>query len=239
MRPWLRITMLCVAGCFAGPAAATLQQRETIAIDGDTAELRVYPLAAWVEQHPGVIPDEIYSTNRFRGYVGHWMLVDGRLELARIDVMFNGPSKRMWMLVCTDLEFENCKKTRTSMPMFEDRDILPTLFPGHTRVVADWYSGTLVIERGPSAEFVGYADTSLTERCTLVFIDHGRETKRYDFDARQFDRYRLARFRQYQLTPEYAQKMRELAGRGWEKADAEENLYGDELQAYISLAPDS
>jgi hypothetical protein len=236
MESWLAKSLLCVAVLFAADASATLQQHDTIAIGDKTAELRVYPLASWIALHPDAIPDEVYATNRMRGYVAHWMLVDGRLELARVDVEFVGPTKLLRLWTATDIEEEGTYAI-SDVPTFVDRDVMPTMFPGQARVVADWYSGTLVIQQGRLTDDVGYANSMLYERYTLVIIERGRETKRLPLDAAGYDRYRVARFKRFQQTPAYDAAIRELADLSWSEPDAIAAVYADRLEDYISLDP--
>jgi hypothetical protein len=122
-------------------------------------------------------------------------------------------------------------------PLFVDRDVQSTLFPGRARVMADWYSGTLVIPQGAMLDTRGFADSVLYARYLLVIVQQGREVQRLRLDAMQYDAYRQARFRRYQQTPAYAAAMRELAEYGWEADDAMANVYGDRLEAYLSLEP--
>jgi hypothetical protein len=185
------------------------------------------------------------------------MLVDGRLELVHVDVAFNGPPVA-WAVMPTApvesnagedpllsiVEMATVTTTRppanvasVAIPASIDRDVRATLFPGRARVVADWYSGTLVILQAAMVDAMGFAGSALHARYLLVIVEQGREVKRLRLDALEFDAYRQARFRRYQQTAAYAAAMRELADYGWTADDAVANVYGDRLEEYISLEP--
>lgn len=241
------LAAMLIAGLLSPCASATIQERDTIAIDGKVEVMDVYPLEPWLVRHPGALPESgIWSTNRFRGYAAHWILLGGRLELARVNEEFAGP--RVPVEAATlkpdtqdgepgaPLTPADTESVEISIPV--DRDVLPILFPGRARVIADWYSGTLVIPQGATLHAAaGFAGTRLHAHYLLVIIEQGREVKRVRLDGMQYDAYRRARFRRYQQTPQYAAAMRELAEHGWSAADATANVYGDRLEEYISLEP--
>lgn len=86
------------------------------------------------------------STALWRGYVGHWEIIDGRLYLVELHGTLEDGSEAT----------------------------LETVFPGFPdRVFAHWYSGTIRIPQGRRLEYVhmGYASTH--ERDLLVDIERG------------------------------------------------------------------
>ena len=85
-------------------------------------------------------------TALWRGYIGTWDIVDGRLYLTAIDVM---PGSR----VTANLE---------------------AVFPGYPdRVFAHWYSGTLRVPQGSVLKYVHMGHQSTFESDMLIDVEQG------------------------------------------------------------------
>jgi hypothetical protein len=124
----------------------TAQFPERIRIDGTQHAMCETPLGTYFTlggTGPSLAPT---STALWRGYVGTWEILDGRLYLVDIDA-----------------------RTRDGRPA-----TLVDFFPGFPdRVFAHWYSGTLRIPQGKLLRYIHAGFASRTERDLLIEIADG------------------------------------------------------------------
>ena len=95
----------------------TLQIAEKLTYNGKKYGLHTEPLKSYLYKHPIERLNRtqtIFSTNCWRGYVGHWAIEDDKLFLVELD--------------CLELPRRNA---------------LDKLFPGQKKVFAEWFSGTI------------------------------------------------------------------------------------------------
>lgn len=189
----LRALMVFVLVAYASAAVATAQVPDFIVLDGQKERLHTNPLAAYLADHPGVLPkSDSMSTANWRGYVATWQVVDDRLLLDKVEVRFSNPD------------------TSEDAPGTINRNVISSLFPEGGEIMATWYSGALVIPRGEIVNYVhmGYASTH--ERYTILKVRSGQITERLDLDAEGFEAYKRAQFKAYKRTADYAALVREL-----------------------------
>ena len=95
----------------------TRQIAEKLTYNGQKYEMHTKPLSPYLYEHPIELfgRTHIESTGCWRGYVGHWVIEDGRLYLVELD------------------DFD----------VFRPGHILGDLFPGQEKVFAEWFSGTI------------------------------------------------------------------------------------------------
>ena len=95
----------------------TLQIREKLTYNGEVYEMFDEPLRSYLYKYDIERLNRtqtIFSTNCWRGYVGHWAIEDDKLYLVELDY------------------FE-----------FSPRIGLENLFPGKQKVFAEWFSGSI------------------------------------------------------------------------------------------------
>ena len=124
----------------------TAQIAEVLIYEGESLSMCSNPLEEYFSR--GGIRPEFRSTSTalWRGYVGTWEVVDGRLYLIKLD---------------GELE--------------DDRGVdLSLVFPEFpTRVFAHWYSGKIRIPQGKRIEYVHMGYGSTYEKDILVDIENG------------------------------------------------------------------
>ena len=124
----------------------TAQIPETLLYEGERLSMCSEPLAdffAFGGVNPGF---QAPSTSLWRGYVGEWEIIEGRLYL----IGLNGTLKD------------------------GSRATLATLFPDFPhRVFAHWYSGTIRVPQGMMLKYVHMAYASTYERDFLLTIEMG------------------------------------------------------------------
>jgi hypothetical protein len=121
------------------------------------------------------------------------------------------------------------------------RDVRDQLFPGRSEVVADWYTGTMIIPKGKIVDYVHMGYGSTYERYTVIWIRHGDVTRQLDLRANQFMALRKQRFKAYQQTPEYQKQFTESLQQreGGTAAEIEDFLFEFDAERYLSIDPDA
>ena len=124
----------------------TAQFAETLILEGQTVAMCSQPLDSYFD-FGGIEPDFAETcTALWRGYIGTWEILDGRLYL----IALRGT-------------------LRTGEPAS-----LATIFPEYPeRVFAHWYSGILRIPQGALLEYVHAGFGSIYEQDLLIDVENG------------------------------------------------------------------
>lgn len=128
----------------------TAQIPETLQYEGQTLSMCSNPLNDYFALAGKKPPFAFTCTALWRGYVGQWEIVDGRLYLVGL-----------------------------SGELMDGSEVsLATLFPEFPdRVFAHWYSGTLRIPQGKQLEYVHMGYGSRFEQDLLIQLDRGVVTQ--------------------------------------------------------------
>lgn len=122
----------------------TAQVAENLISEGNTFLLCTEPLQAWFKQTDNH-PKFLFCTACWRGYVGTWKIIDGRLSLSRLE------------------EFEDATK-----------DLLVSLFPDSAGdVFADWFTGELRCPIGKMLSYVHRGYDSRYEQDWFINLKDG------------------------------------------------------------------
>lgn len=232
----------------AGAARGTAQEPDILIVDGKVEYLNTNPLADWLALNPKALPgsDEISSSN-WRGYIATWEVAGGKLWLRRVDVMrAQGTVKRTVSVMTFDKNgklVEGAPKEE-EMTNYVRHDVRSEMFPNRGDVVADWYSGTLIVPKGEVVNYVHMGYGSTFERYTVIWVRRGEVTRQLDLRADQFMELRKQRFKAYQQTDEYKQQLAQTVKQfGGEKAkdvaQAEDFLFEFYAERYLSIDPDA
>jgi hypothetical protein len=187
-------------------AHATAQAPDQIIIDGRTERLHTSPLSSYLEANPKALPEPTFiSSGNWRGYIATWEVRESDLILKKIEIE-------------DSVEPDEERKIR---------DVLPTVFPGKSAVLATWYSGVLVIPKGDQVHYVHLSYGSTYERYTILVVKDGKITRRQDLQQEEFERYRERSFAEYKKTPEYLAEFKDMTeGKdAWSEKDAEAFLF--------------
>src|SRR3546814_1093914 len=133
-RPLLT-TRVALAARFPAMALATSQIPARIRIDGQDYALNTNPLPPRLFASGWLPPKEaMVSSANWRGYTASWEIADGRLVLRDATILVAGEEAGD----------------------YTPESILGDLFPStEAPVVADWYSGALIIQDGEARKSVG------------------------------------------------------------------------------------
>jgi hypothetical protein len=192
------ISILLLSLClFVSPEVnATRQAKDVIVVDGKAQPLffNSYPLTPYLAKHPDAIPfTGLVNSGNQNGYVATWEVLGKKLFLKKVDVPFEDsdakPDQGKWVA----------------------KNILKQMFPDSKHhVLADWYSGALVLPKGNGSSYVEMGYESTYERYLIFIIKSGVVSERHDFSAQEFEKYRHQRFDIYKRSAEYAAKVETL-----------------------------
>lgn len=178
------ILLFVLSGWFS-LAHATAQAPDVILIDGKEYSLNTNPLDRYLDKLGDKAPRfEAPHTALWRGYVATWELAQGKLYLRKVEGhrdLGNGADDAGKLNV----------------------DGMKELFPDKSDVVADWYTGTLIIPNGEQVEYVHMGYGSTYAKYIVVSIKDGIETERHNLSLEEFERFRDERFARYKQTDAY------------------------------------
>lgn len=196
----VRAALLMFALSIPAVAGATAQQGDEITIDGKVLFLNTDPLTPLLAERDWSPPEgaSISSAN-WRGYLAHWAIDDG--ELVLVDATIG--------------RWQGDEQVRES--------IRESLFPGVRRVVAEWYTGTLIVPDGKLVDYVHMGYGSTYDHYQVLTIAEGRVVRHLSLTAEQFDALKQERFAAFVDTEEFAAIWRKL-GEGDSPLDEERRL---------------
>lgn len=210
---WVLCLLLSTLPALAG---ATAQIPDTIEIDGKDLPLNTNPLSAQLQARGWRPPDDAsQSTANWRGYVARWRIDGDALVLVDATIDVRGSKD--------DVAYE----PRT-------RSIKAELFPGQTRVVADWYSGMLIIPDGELTRYVHMGYGSSYDHYQLVRVKDGKVVEHLAMDEAAFEAYKSKAFKAFRETPGFRSELKETMSKGMTEAQAIDFLQSFNAEAYLS-----
>jgi len=195
----------------AGPAMATAQIPDAIVVDGKEYSLNTNPLDPYLRGLGDAAPKfEATSSALWRGYVAGWELKDGKLFLRSISVP----------------RYDREGGERKPVEMLRE------VFPGDGEVVADWYSGALIIPDGRMVEYVHMGYGSTYERYIVALVRKGVETKRLRLSEQEFRQYRDTQFWKFKASDAYRAMVAEMKARQ-SGDEAEYSMSDEQIDRFI------
>jgi hypothetical protein len=184
----LRAIALVFLLLLAPLTSATPQTPDSIILDGLRVPLLVDPLSIYLAVHPDTLPQslsELYVSSNSRGYVSTWKISKNRLVLRKIEVL------------------HAASPSTEEDPSFYWQNVVGEIFQGTNPVVANWYSGALVIPRGKLLQRDRMHTNSIYERYAVVSIRNGQVIRRVDFDKDEFEAFKTFRFNAFKQTAKF------------------------------------
>lgn len=124
----------------------TAQLAETLHYQGEDMEMCANPLCDYFAMGGFNPRFASYSTDLWRGYVGRWEIIDGRLYLVELHGTLEDGTEAS----------------------------VTTIFPDSPhRAFAHWYSGTIRVPQGKELEYVHRGYDSIFERDLLLDVERG------------------------------------------------------------------
>ncbi|MFC3716581.1 hypothetical protein ACFONC_10485 [Luteimonas soli] len=190
----LIIAILALSTMFPSMALATAQIPDRILIDGQDYALNTNPLTPRLVASGWLPPKEaMVSSANWRGYTASWEIADGKLVLRDATILVAGEEPGD----------------------YTPKSILGDLFPSAAApVVADWYSGALIVPDGEMTHYVHMGYGSSYERYQVLRIVAGRVVEHVRLSADEFERYKADKFEAFTATEEYRKSLEELREQG-------------------------
>lgn len=133
----------------------TAQFREILLYKGERLGMAENPLRPYLDSRID-IEFVSNSTACWRGYVGRWEVIDDKLYLVNL-----------------------------SANLGDEKVGIDYLFPGQTKVFADWYSGEIRIPTGKMQEYVHMGYASIFEKDLFLVFVNGQLVNQYEIDNRE------------------------------------------------------
>ncbi|MEX0997451.1 MAG: hypothetical protein WDZ45_10415 [Flavobacteriaceae bacterium] len=185
MRKILTTTIiLLIIGIAKAEISITAQYPDKITFNGTEYNLNSNPLEPYFDKNPDKRP-EMASTALWRGYVGHFEIIDNELYLTDMTRPAgyyedeNGKSKQRWV------------------------SIYRMYFPRQEKVKIDWFSGILILPFGEMVEYVHQGYASTYSNYWLLEIENGRFNEAREYEIEEFIEFKRRQFIEFRKTEEY------------------------------------
>jgi len=113
------------------------------------------------------------------------------------------------------------------------KDVTAQYFP-EAPMVANWYSGALIIPTGELVDYVHMGYGSTYESYIVIVVKNGVVARRDDLSLEQFNEYRRRKFEEFKATETYAKEFKRTSREFKDKAMAEEFLFEIFTEQYLS-----
>lgn len=181
---WKRVAILLTVLLTASLLLATAQMGDVLLVDGQQYSMQTEPLEPFLTNNRDRLPvSNVASTANWRGYIATWEIKEDRLLLTDIAIQMEKPGAQ-------HLETEY-------------RSVLSAVFPDQSHIIADWFTGHLIVPAGKLKDYVhsGYASTF--EKYLVITVRNGVVTGRWQLGYPAFVKFRDLQFLAYKKTVEY------------------------------------
>ncbi len=167
---------------------ATGQAGDVLILDGKKYSIFTNPLESWVEKNPNRIPrSNVTSSNLWRGYIATFTVKQHGLYLTNIDIL----------------------KDDAEATTAEMRSVMATVFPHETEVLADWFTGNVIIPEGKRVQYVHMGYASTYEKYIILRVERGVVQRQSNLDTREFVEFREKQFERFKKTEQYRKALEE------------------------------
>jgi len=206
-----RVLMVCLAMAVSPAVNATAQASDELVVEGKKFALNTNPLETQLEQKQWKPPKEaIISSANWRGYIATWEIRDDKLFLKEATILVSDPKD----------EHEYLRKPITS-----------ELYPGATEVLADWYTGALIVPDGKMIHYVHMGYGSSFDHYQVFRVRAGAVVEHLSMTGAEFEVYREKKFAAFRKTEAYAKAYADFRK---EAADLDEAYAVDFIKSYFA-----
>ena len=188
------LVILALAICWSR-LHATAQEPDRLIFRGEECALFVNPLETFFHENPEKRVKGCTSTALWRGYVAKFEIRDSILYVKDVEIM--GPVVRI--VDSTPLSLQS---------------VFPAIFDSDSAVMADWFSGLLVLPGGEIIDNVHMGYATKFECYILLQISNGVLVKEREVSGDEYMEFKRRQFREYKKSPEYRAQVEELGKNG-------------------------
>lgn len=175
--------IVCSFGFTNVKSLFTAQYPDLIKFNGTEYSLNTNPLEPYFEQNPDKRP-QWFSTALYRGYIGHFEIIDSTLFM-------------------TDISQPRRVKDKDGKTSFKNISIKKRIFPEIDTLKINWFSGILILPYGELVEYVHQGYASEYSDYYLLEINDGNFIKSKNFNRREFRKFKKRQFEAFKMTEEY------------------------------------
>ena len=194
---------------------STAQYPDKIKYNGIEYSLNTNPLEPYFEKNPEKRP-QWYSTALYRGYIGHFEIIENQLFVTDITIPRHYTDK------------DGKSKTKSV-------SIYKRIFPDKDKVKIDWYSGILILPYGKMIKYVHSGYASVYSNYFLLEIKEGDFKKDKNYSYKQFLKFKEQQFTEFKKTEDYHTQFENLK-KNYPESDKKfiENFLKDYIINYTS-----
>jgi hypothetical protein len=207
MRQALALVFVSIVTLLSVFAFATAQEGDILFVDGKYF-IHTNPLKPFLDKSPARVPkSDVTSSANWRGYVATWRVKDDRLILTDISIL------------------HAVTKSGQSGFSTEPRSVMADVFPSQKEVLAEWFTGHVIIPDGKLVNYVHMGYASTYEKYIILRVERGLVTRKSATDTAGFLRFRDTQFAVFKKTDEYRKVLAESVAeaREGEGLNAEQN----------------
>jgi hypothetical protein len=171
-------------------AFSTAQRGDILVLKGKKYSIYTNPLRPFLDRNPGRLPESnIISTSNWRGYVATWEVKNDRLVLTDVGML------------------QSVGKPSEVNPSTEIRSVMATMFPEQNEVLADWFTGNIIIPDGELVRYVHMGYASMYSKYIILQVKNGAITRNWTAENVEFIKFRDAQFAAFKKTDKYRNAM--------------------------------
>ena len=185
-----KISLIFFTLFIATQVFATAQSPDEITVEAETFYLNTNPLTPYLKKIEWEIPKEaaIWSSN-WRGYIAEWEIRNNSLYLSDVTIEVMDKSDAL-------------ERSRKS--------ILVDIFTKKEEVVAEWYSGALIIPDGSQVDYVHMGYGSTYEKYQIFRIHKGEVVDHKHLSLDEFRKYKDTKFSDFRKTDLFKKEYTDL-----------------------------
>lgn len=168
----------------------TAQYPDLIKFNGTEYSLNTNPLEPYFEKNPDKRP-QWPSTALYRGYIGHFEIIDSTLLL-------------------TDISQPRRVKDKNGKTTFKNISIKKRIFPEIDTMKIDWYSGILILPYGERVKYVHSGYASEYSNYILLEIKNGKFNRDKNYTRKEFLKFKKRQFAEFKKTDAYKKEFEEI-----------------------------
>jgi hypothetical protein len=180
-----RVMMVCLALALSPAAKATAQASDLLIVQGKEFALNTNPLETQLEQKQWKPPEEaVISSGNWRGYIATWEVKDDKLFLKNVTILVGDHKDESGYL---------------------RKPIISDLYPGASEVLADWYTGALIVPDGKMTHYVHMGYGSSFDHYQIFRVRAGAVVEHLSMTGAEFEAYKEMKFAEFRKTETFKQ----------------------------------
>lgn len=185
MKVLASVLMVCLALAIAPAVKATAQLSDLLIVEGKEFTLNTNPLETELQKKQWTPPEDALITSaNWRGYLATWEITGGELLLKDVTIAVDDPEDEHGLI---------------------SKSITRDLYPGATEVLAEWYTGALIVPDGKMTRYVHMGYGSSFDHYQVFRVRAGKVVEHLSMTGAEFEAYKETKFAAFRKTDAYAE----------------------------------